>query len=72
MSEVVNPKKMMMDSLIKADLKESLKILNIDYTTAITTLKKENINIESANSLAELSKSNKKSPYEIVRIILKK
>lgn len=67
-----DPKKIMMDSLIKADLHDSLKVLNIEYNQAITTLENAKVQTDSADSIDALATKNQKSPLEIIKVLIAK
>ncbi len=60
------------DRLLTSPVSNTFKALKIDYTQAKTILKKNNIIIiDSLQSIDEISLKNKKSPEEIIQLIIK-
>ncbi|PKA15808.1 DUF4405 domain-containing protein [Leptospira haakeii] len=61
-----------LEKFIKSPVSDSFKLLNGDYQQAAEILKKNNIIIDDpSKSLEEICVQNKKSPEEIVELILK-
>ncbi|GBF40272.1 DUF4405 domain-containing protein [Leptospira johnsonii] len=61
-----------LEKFAKSPVSDSFKLLNGDYQKAAEILKKNNIIIDDpSDSLEEISAKNKKSPEEIVELILK-
>lgn len=61
-----------LEKVLRSPVSDSFKLLNGDYLQAEEILKKNNIIIEDpSKSLEEISIQNKKSPEEIVELILK-
>lgn len=65
----INPKTMIIQSVLNSSIQDSLKILNIDYNKAKEMLYTKNIKIEEYKSLNELAKKNSQSPFEIIAIL---
>ena len=61
-----------LEKVLRSPVSDSFKLLNGDYLQAEEILKKNNVIIEDpSKSLEEISIQNKKSPEEIVELILK-
>ena len=64
-----SPKSLVIQSLLKAPLNDSYRILNIENPKE--KLIKENLQITEASSLEELAKLNKTNPFKIISILTK-
>lgn len=64
-----NPKKVMIESVLNSSLELSIKILNSDMNSAMNKLKENGIVIKDYNSIKEIAKANKISPFRIVKLI---
>lgn len=61
-----------LEKVLRSPVSDSFKLLNGDYLQAEEILKKNNVIVEDpSKSLEEISIQNKKSPEEIVELILK-
>lgn len=61
-----------LEKVLRSPVSDSFKLLNGDYQQAKEILKKNNVIIDDpSKSLEEISIQNKKSPEEIVELILK-
>ncbi len=67
-----NPKGTIIKSVLNAPLKDSFKILNVEYDYAIMSLENNGIKINDEVSISKLAKNNKTSPFKIVSIIMSK
>lgn len=67
-----NPKGTIIKSVLNAPLKDSFKILNVEYDYAIMNLENNGIKINDEISIYKLAKNNKTSPFRIVSIIMSK
>ena len=67
-----NPKMIIMQSMIKAPIKNSLQVLDIKYEDAIKKLASENIRILDNKSIDDIAIANEISPFKIVSIIANK
>lgn len=70
-SSGANPKGELIGKMLKANLDNSLAVLGISLENANKKLQEVGIEIENAKSIEEIAKSNNKSPFDIVNIILK-
>lgn len=64
-----NPKGIILKSVLNADLKDALKVLNVDYEKAKIKLSSKEIEVFDNESISEIGKNNGISPYEIVNIV---
>ena len=58
------------DKIFKAPLKESCKILNIDYSIAIKKLKKKGYIISNIKTLEDVWKKNDTDPQEVIELLM--
>ena len=64
-----NPKATLINKTLAAPLEASFIIFSKDSASANEKLQKAGIKVENANSLNELAKLNKTSPFEIINIL---
>ncbi len=67
-----NPKMVLMQSMINAPIENSFQVLNIKYKEATKKLELQNIRILDNESIDDIAKANKTSPFKIVAIITSK
>lgn len=67
-----NPKMVLMKSVLNSPLENSLIILNKNPEIGKDKLKKAGLKLDNANSISELAKLNKTSPFKIVSILIEK
>ncbi len=67
-----NPKLLVIQSVLTAPIKNSLKVLNIEYEVAMKKLEAQNIKIENNSSIQTIAQANKISPFKVVLIITNK
>lgn len=58
------------DKTFKAPLKESCKILNIDYLIAIKKLEEKGYKISDIKTLEDIWKKNKTDPQEVIELLM--
>ena len=66
-----NPKMKIIKSVIDSPIERSFALLGSDMAAVKTKLASNGITIENANSIGEIAKQNKTSPFEIVNVIVK-
>lgn len=65
-----NPKKVIINAVLKSQIEEAVNILGTDMETVEIKLKKANIKFDDEVSIQQIAKNNKTSPFRIVKIIL--
>ena len=58
------------DKTFKAPLKESCKILNVDYSIAIKKLEKKGYKINDIQTLEDIWKKNDTDPQEVIELLM--
>lgn len=71
-TQQINPKTMILQSVLTASIEDSFKLLKIDYNKAEEILNQKNIKLKEYNSIDELAKKNKTSPFEMIVILSSK
>jgi hypothetical protein len=66
----VNEERIIKEKLFKAPISIVFSILDIEYDKAEIILKNQNIIIAGSNNLEEVCRKNKKSPNEILELII--
>lgn len=67
-----NLERELLEKLMQSPVADSFKVLNVDYQQAKSRLYQQNIIVEnSQESIAEIGTKNRKSPEEIIELILK-
>ncbi len=67
-----NLERELLGKLIKSPVANSFKILDVDYKQAEKILRQNNIKVsDSLQSIEEISSKNKKSPEEIIELIIR-
>jgi hypothetical protein len=56
--------------MLSAPFKNSLDVLHVNYDDAIDRLNRENISIETQESIQKIAQTNKTSPFRIVAILI--
>lgn len=65
-----NPKKYVLQHVIKAPLQNSFKLLNLDEKTALALLQSKGFSVSKQQSLQAIAKENKTSPFEIIALLI--
>lgn len=65
-----NPKGVLIEKMLSAPFKNSLEVLHVNYDDAIDRLNRENISIETQESIQKIAQTNKTSPFRIVAILI--
>jgi hypothetical protein len=65
-----NPKGVLIEKMLSASFKNSLDVLHVNYDDAIDRLNRENISIETQESIQKIAQTNKTSPFRIVAILI--
>ncbi|DAB31185.1 MAG TPA: hypothetical protein CFH79_10490 [Sulfurospirillum sp. UBA11407] len=65
-----NPKGVLIEKMLSAPFKNSLDVLHVNYDDAIDRLNRENISIETQESIQKIAQTNKTSPFRIVAILI--
>lgn len=68
LSKGENPKVVIIETVLKAPLEESLKLFG-DYDIVLAKLKKAKIELSDAKSIDAIAKANKMSPFQLIGII---
>jgi CDP-diglyceride synthetase len=68
--EGVNPKKVIITSVLNSPIEKTFDILGSDMSKASSKLKNVGIEINKSKTIAQIAKKNNKTPFEIVSIIL--
>ena len=71
-SQGENPKRAIIEAVLKLPLNNAVTILGSDIENVKSKLKQSNIKFDNENSIMQLAKKNKISPFGIVKIIIKK
>jgi len=69
LNQDVNPKLLVIQSVLKAPLEKSFDLFNVKYDDAVKKLEKQNIRILDNKTIFEVAKASKTSPFRIVLII---
>lgn len=72
LNQDVNPKLLVIQSILKAPLEKSFDLLDVKYNDAIKKLEVQNIKILGNKTIFEIAKANETSPFRIVLIITSK
>lgn len=64
-----NPKRILINSVLNAPLESSVKVLGSEYLYVKDKLANNGIKIEAMKSINDIAKSNKISPFELVKMI---
>ncbi len=67
-----NPKRAIIDAVLKAPLETSAKIFGTDRNQIEKLLEAQGMTFENTHSLLEIAEKNRKSPFEIIAGITKK
>lgn len=67
-----NPKIVLIQSVLKAPIDVSSKVLNLNMDDALAKLEKAGIKLGENSSIEQIAKSNKTSPFRVVSIITAK
>lgn len=70
-SKGMNPKKIIIESVLKSQITDAVNILGSDINSVKLKFKKANIIFDNKSSIIKLAKKNKISPFKIVGIIIK-
>jgi hypothetical protein len=70
LSQKENPKGVLIEKMLSAPFKNSLDVLHVNYDDAIDRLNRENISIETQESIQKIAQTNKTSPFRIVAILI--
>lgn len=70
-SDQPNPKRVVFNSLFNKPIEKTFVLFNDDYKTVKETLKKAGLKIEEGNSIKQIAKQNKVSPFKIVSLLTK-
>lgn len=65
----INPKTLVLQSVVKAPLEDSLKVLNIELEDAMNNLKAEYVNGLDSKNIFEIAKANETSPFKVILVI---
>ncbi len=66
----VNPKQSVIEAVLKAPIKESIRILGSNMQSVESKFKNSDIKFEKEVSILEIAQSNNTSPFRIVAIIV--
>jgi len=69
-NEGVNPKRVIIGSVLSAKLDKSLDILNINMISARVKLENHGFKFDESKSIKEIAFMNKISPFEVLDIII--
>jgi hypothetical protein len=67
-----NPKKVLIEAMLKAPLQNTLVVLSQDMQIAQTNLTQNGIKFSNDQSLAQIAKENQTSAFHIIEVIMKK
>lgn len=70
-SDQPNPKRVVFNSLFNKPIEKTFVLFNDDYKIVKETLKKAGLKIEEGNSIKQIAKQNKVSPFKIVSLLTK-
>lgn len=69
LNQPANPKGIIINKLLKANIDDTLKVLNIEYTQAQVLLQKHRIVLTHTSSIETLSKEHGMSPFKVITLL---
>ena len=70
LEQTANPKKYVLQHVMKAPLQTSFKILNLDEQAALALLQSKGFTVSKQHSIQSIAKENRTSPFEIIALLI--